>query len=95
MLRQPATVGNSNNLRSAMSTLKLRRKRATTRVARSEWPPSSKKLSCTPILSSFRYFAPDLRDQFFNFGARFNQALIELWPLSIRAAAGHCGRSFR
>ena len=46
-------------------------------------------------LVELQYFAPDLSDQFFNFCARFDESLIELRPLSIWAAAGHCGRSFR
>ena len=41
----PATVGASNRLRSANSTPNTSRMREARRVARSEWPPRSKKLS--------------------------------------------------
>src|ERR1700752_4810628 len=39
-------------------------------------------------LVELQNFTPDLRDQFFNLGSRFNQAWIELWPLSIRGRQG-------
>ena len=47
-----ATVGPSNSARSGTSTPNTCRTRETTRVASSECPPSSKKLSVTPTRSS-------------------------------------------
>ena len=47
-----ATVGPSNSARSGSSTPNTARMRETTRVASSECPPSSKKLSSTPTRSS-------------------------------------------
>ena len=44
----PATVGASNNARNGTSTPSTVRMRLTSRVASSECPPSSKKLSSTP-----------------------------------------------
>ena len=43
---RPATVGPSNRARSGSSTPNASRSRETSWVASSEWPPSSKKLSC-------------------------------------------------
>ena len=49
-----ATVGFSKRSRSEIGTENAFWRRAKTRVARSECPPSSKKLSCTPTCSSPR-----------------------------------------
>ncbi len=53
----PATVGLSKSARSGISTPKTSRMREATRVARSECPPSSKKLSATPTRSRRRVSA--------------------------------------
>ena len=47
-LASVATVGASNRLRIATSTSSAARMRPISRVASSEWPPSSKKLSSMP-----------------------------------------------
>ncbi len=44
----PATVGDSNRLRIVSSTPNIERIRLSMRIADSEWPPSSKKLSSMP-----------------------------------------------
>ncbi len=48
----PARVGASNRVRSGTSAPNASRMRETTRVASSECPPTSKKLSCAPTRSS-------------------------------------------
>ncbi len=53
------TVGASNRARSGSSTPKRSRTRAITRIASSECPPRSKKLSWTPTRSSRSTSAPD------------------------------------
>ncbi len=45
-------MGASKSARSGISTPKLSRTRETMRVARSEWPPSSKKSAWTPTRSA-------------------------------------------
>ena len=51
----------SNRERSGSSTPKASVIREVTRVASSEWPPSSKKLSVTPTRSTPEHLAPDPR----------------------------------
>ncbi len=47
-----ATVGASNSVRTGSSTFSIERMRLASRVASSECPPRSKKLSSIPTLSS-------------------------------------------
>ena len=54
MPASPATVGSSKMLRRPISTSNALRIREITRVASSEWPPRSKKLSVAPIGSIAR-----------------------------------------
>ncbi|GMU11140.1 hypothetical protein ASNO1_73940 [Corallococcus caeni] len=49
-----ATVGDSNNACRGRSTWYAVRNRDVSRVASSEWPPSSKKLSVAPTRCTFR-----------------------------------------
>ena len=48
------TVAVSKKRRSGSSSFRSLPRRATTWAASSEWPPNSKKLSCTPTCSSFK-----------------------------------------
>src|SRR5208282_5244590 len=54
---RPATVGTSNKRRNGMSTWKASRIRETAWVAKSEWPPRSKKLSWMPTRPRSRTWA--------------------------------------
>src|SRR5690606_4014757 len=49
---KPDSVGSSNRARNGISTPNRSHALDTTCVASNEWPPSSKKLSCTPTRSS-------------------------------------------
>ena len=51
---------------AATRSANISRTREITCVASSEWPPSSKKLSCTPTARHPQHLAPDPRQQFFH-----------------------------
>ena len=95
-LLRPATVGDSNNAATSISTLKASRTRDRTCVASNEWPPISKKSSCKPIRSSPinpsmmpatnssvapRGAACSLSDSCFS-GASSDSAFLSILPLS-------------
>ena len=66
----PRRVGASKRRRSGSSTPKAARARDTSWVARSEWPPSSKKLSSAPTRSTPSTSRPDAGQDLLDRGAR-------------------------
>ena len=89
----PATVGPSNSARSGSSTPNTSRMRETTRVASSECPPSSKKLSSTPTRSSAQHLRPDPRQHLLRRGARRHVRVRP--PTRAPAPAAPCGPACR
>ena len=91
----PATVGNSKNLRSGKIDVKASAQTGDNACGEQGVSAEFEEVVVDTDLVELEHFAPDLSDQFFNLRARFDKSLIELAVVLHRAAAGHCGRFFR
>ena len=69
--------------------------REITCVASSEWPPSSKKLSCTPDALQSQHLAPDLRQPLLHRRPRRHVARLRRETAPPPAPAAPCGRPCR